>query len=78
MPNYRGAFLPGGCRFFTVNLLDRRQSPLGDHIDALRRAFAAKRKKYRSPSQRLSCCRTTCTRFERRRRTTRIFRRAGD
>src|SRR6202521_3371596 len=46
MPNYRRAFLLGGCWFFTVNLLDRRQSPLVDHIDDLRSAFAATRKHY--------------------------------
>ena len=46
MPNYRRAFLLGGCWFFTVNLLDRRQSLLVDHIDALRSAFAATRKNY--------------------------------
>ena len=46
MPNYRRAFLPGGCWFFTVNLLDRRQSLLVDHIDALRSAFAATRQNY--------------------------------
>jgi hypothetical protein len=27
MPNYRRAFVPGGCWFFTVNLLERRQTP---------------------------------------------------
>jgi len=26
MPNYRRAFVPGGCWFFTVNLLERRQT----------------------------------------------------
>src|ERR1700680_2194169 len=46
MPNYRRAFILGGCRFFTVNLLDRRQSLLVDHIDALRSAFAATRENY--------------------------------
>jgi REP element-mobilizing transposase RayT len=46
MPNYRRAFLPGGCWFFTVNLLDRRQRLLVDHIDDLRSAFAATRKNY--------------------------------
>jgi putative transposase len=30
MPNYRRAFVPGGCWFFTVNLLDRRQTLLVD------------------------------------------------
>jgi putative transposase len=38
MPNYRRAFTPGGCWFFTVNLLDRRRRLLTDHIDALRAA----------------------------------------
>ena len=38
MPNYRRAFVPGGCWFFTVNLLDRRRRLLTDHIDALRAA----------------------------------------
>ncbi|WP_298256109.1 transposase [Bradyrhizobium sp.] len=40
MPNYRRAFVPGGCWFFTVNLLDRRQTLLVDHIVALREATA--------------------------------------
>jgi len=26
MPNYRCAFVPGGCWFFTVNLLERRNA----------------------------------------------------
>ncbi|HVT83085.1 MAG TPA: transposase [Phycisphaerae bacterium] len=38
MPNYRRAFIPGGCWFFAVNLLDRRGSLLTDRIDALRDA----------------------------------------
>jgi hypothetical protein len=38
MPNYRRAFAPGGCWFFTVNLLDRRGRLLTDHIVALREA----------------------------------------
>jgi putative transposase len=38
MPNYRRAFVPGGCWFFTVNLLDRRRRLLTDNIDALRQA----------------------------------------
>jgi REP-associated tyrosine transposase len=38
MPNYRRRFVPGGCWFFTVNLLDRHTSLLTDHIDALRDA----------------------------------------
>jgi len=36
MPNYRRAFVPGGCWFFTVNLLDRRRSLLTENIGALR------------------------------------------
>jgi len=38
MPNYRRAFVPGGCWFFTVNLLDRRRRLLTDHVEALRAA----------------------------------------
>jgi hypothetical protein len=33
MPNYRRVFTPGGCWFFTVNLLDRRRRLLTDHIE---------------------------------------------
>jgi putative transposase len=44
MPNYRRAFIPGGCWFFTVNLLDRRQTLLVDHIEILREALAATRR----------------------------------
>lgn len=39
MPNYRRALVPGGCWFFTVNLLERSQTLLVDRIDVLRRAF---------------------------------------
>ncbi|MGY4477999.1 REP element-mobilizing transposase RayT [Bradyrhizobium sp. USDA 3364] len=46
MPNYRRAFVPGGCWFFTVNLLDRRQTLLVDHIAELRAAVAATRRDY--------------------------------
>jgi len=38
MPNYRRAFVPGGCWFFTANLLDRRSNLLTDQIEALRDA----------------------------------------
>jgi putative transposase len=44
MPNYRRAFVPGGCWFFTVNLLERRKSLLVDRIDGLRLAVAATRR----------------------------------
>lgn len=40
MPNYRLLFVPGGAYFFTVNLLDRRQSLLTEDIAALRAAYA--------------------------------------
>jgi putative transposase len=40
MPNYRRAFVPGGCWFFTVNLLERRRTLLVDHIAILREAVA--------------------------------------
>ena len=46
MPNYRRAFVPGGCWFFTVNLLDRRQTLLADHVTTLREAIAATRQDY--------------------------------
>jgi len=46
MPNYRRAFVPGGCWFFTHTLLDRRQTLLVDQIDALRRAFEETQKTY--------------------------------
>src|SRR5467141_1669945 len=39
MPNYRRAFVDGGCWFFTANLLDRRSALLIDEIDALREAM---------------------------------------
>ena len=46
MSNYRRNFVPGGCYFFTVNLLDRQQSLLTDHIDLLRSAVRQVRQKY--------------------------------
>lgn len=46
MPNYRRAFVPGGCWFFTVNLLDRRQTLLVKHVVSLREAIAATRQNY--------------------------------
>jgi putative transposase len=38
MPNYRRVFVPGGCWFFTVTLLNRRSNLLTERIDALRDA----------------------------------------
>src|SRR5262245_48168161 len=46
MPNYRRAFVPGGCWFFTVNLLDRQSKLLTDEIDALRDATRRTRQRY--------------------------------
>ncbi|HUZ34005.1 MAG TPA: transposase [Xanthobacteraceae bacterium] len=46
MPNYRRAFIPNGCWFFTLNLLERRQAMLVDCIDLLRSAFEETRKTY--------------------------------
>ncbi len=36
MPNYLRYRIPGGCYFFTVNLLERNNTLLVDHIDLLR------------------------------------------
>src|SRR6202035_1573757 len=47
MPNYRRAFVPGGCWFFTVNLLERRKVLLVDHIDLLGAAVDKTRIHYR-------------------------------
>ena len=46
MPNYRRAIVPGGCWFFTVNLLERRRTLLVDHIDILRGAVERTRGHY--------------------------------
>jgi REP-associated tyrosine transposase len=46
MPNYRRAFVPGGCWFFTVNLLNRQSSLLVDEIEALREATRTTRRRY--------------------------------
>lgn len=46
MPNYRRAFVPGGCWFFTVNLLERRRTLLVEYIDELRVAFEQTRRTY--------------------------------
>jgi len=46
MPNYRRLLIPGGCWFFTVNLLDRRRSLLTEEIDALRDATQWVRQRY--------------------------------
>ena len=46
MPNYRRAFVPGGCWFFTANLLDRRSSLLTEQIEALREATRRARERH--------------------------------
>jgi putative transposase len=46
MPNYRRAFVPDGCWFFTVDLLERRQTLLVDHIATLREAVAKTRQSW--------------------------------
>jgi putative transposase len=46
MPNYRRVLIPGGCFFFTVNLLERRQTLLVDEIEGLREAVATTRRGY--------------------------------
>jgi putative transposase len=46
MSNYRRAFVPGGCWFFTVNLLERRNTMLVDRIDALRESMERTRGRY--------------------------------
>jgi putative transposase len=44
MSNYRRAFVPGGCWFFTVNLLGRRQALLVEQIASLRTAIILTRR----------------------------------
>jgi len=43
MSDYRRAFVPRGCWFFTVNLLDRRKALLVEQVEILREAVAATR-----------------------------------
>jgi putative transposase len=45
MPDYRRNRVPGGTYFFTVNLLERRNRLLVEHIDALRDAVRQVREK---------------------------------
>ena len=46
MPNYRRAFVPGGCWFFTANLLDRRSGLLIKEIESLREATRRTHERY--------------------------------
>ncbi|NWL80625.1 transposase [Pseudomonas taiwanensis] len=43
---YRRAFVPGGTFFFTVNLADRSQRLLTEHVDVLRFAFRRVKKRH--------------------------------
>src|SRR4051812_27117514 len=53
MPNYRRAFVPGGCWFFAVDLWERRQTLLLDRTVSLRGG----RDRARKPSVRDRCIR---------------------
>lgn len=44
MPNYRRAWIPGGCYFFTLALADRHARTLAAYVDLLRAAVAQARK----------------------------------
>jgi putative transposase len=46
MTNYRRNFVSGGSYFFTVNLADRRQQLLTQHIELLRTAFRYAQKRH--------------------------------
>ena len=45
MPNYLRYRIAGGCYFFTVNLLERNNTLLVDHIDLLRESVRACKQK---------------------------------
>jgi hypothetical protein len=44
MPQYTGAFVPGGTFFFTVRLSECRWKILTEHLDDLRAVFSCKRR----------------------------------
>jgi putative transposase len=46
MSHYLRYRMPGGCYFFTVNLLERNQHLLTEYIDSLRQAFRAVKRQY--------------------------------
>jgi putative transposase len=46
MTDYRRNFIAGGSFFFTVNLANRRLRLLTEHIDELRAAFRATRRRH--------------------------------
>jgi len=39
MTDYRRNYIQGGTYFFTVNLAERKQKRLIEHVDILRKAF---------------------------------------
>jgi putative transposase len=45
MVRFRRNLVPGGTYFFTLTLRDRRSNTLTDHVDLLRAAFRAARKR---------------------------------
>jgi hypothetical protein len=59
MPNYRRAFVPGGCWFFTVNLLDGKQRLLVSTSPRSARPLQRRAGTIRSRLMRLSFFRTT-------------------
>jgi len=77
MPNYRRAFVPGGCWFFTVNLLERRQTLLVDHIATFREAVDETRRKYPFELDAFVSCRIISMLSGACRRATQTFRRDG-
>ncbi|MBL4795736.1 MAG: transposase [Pseudomonadales bacterium] len=46
MSEYKRTYVPGASYFFTVNLANRKQSLLVDHVDELRLAFKTVKKKW--------------------------------
>ena len=46
MPDYRRFRIPGGCYFFTVNLLERNNTLLVDRIDVLRTSVRSTQRRY--------------------------------
>jgi len=46
MPDYRRFRIPGGCYFFTVNLLDRKSSLLAERVDLLRKSVRIVKQRY--------------------------------
>jgi putative transposase len=77
MPNYRRVHLDGGCWFFTVNLPDRRQRLLTEHIGALREAVATVRHRQPFDIDAWVVLPDPCMRSGRSRPETAIFRRDG-